>query len=463
MGEQTRIVKEKAAKFAAKGQNKRAIREYEKLLEQKPDDAWTLHRLAELWAREKNNDRAAGLFIQAAQGYSSDGFSDRAQAVYKQALMVDPLQLEAHLHLADELAAKEFERDAVGQLLKAASLYEEKDLVPQEFEVLRRAVELVPDDLDCHMRLARLYVRQEQIDKAREEFLRTAWDLKKAGRLDEFVMVADRAIRLGEKSLKLYHALAENYLQRDEWQNAMDILELPLRLKSDNLRTLELAARAYLGLNELQKSVGIYKRLARLANTKGKAALAEEAIDRVRQIAPYMKRSAPAEVPALPSGQSAPQVEEPLVEESDGGHASEEMGAEYQMSLDDEPYEGEETAEVSIDDDLSGDWMEDTDRDEAMRGKGDNRETTMMVAIEDLLAQAGESGAGGRQDVSFSRDDPELTDTLAEVDFFIGQGLLEEADQVLNSLDAGYAGHPEVHIRRDDIQRLLGIDAEGDS
>ncbi len=449
MGEQTRIVKEKAAKFAAKGQNKRAIREYEKLLERKPDDAWTLHRLAELWAREKNKDRAAELFIQAAEGYSGDGFSDRAQAVYKQALMVDPLLLEAHLRLADELVNKEFEKDAVGQLLKAAGLYEEKDLVPQEFEVLRRAVELVPDDLDCHMRLARLYVRQEQTDKAREEFLRTAWDLKKAGRLDEFIMVADRAIRLGEKSIRLHHALAENYLQRDEWQNAMAILELPLRLQSDNLRTLELASRAFLGLNQPDKSIATYKRLARLANAKGKAALAEEALERVRQIAPFIKKSDPVEVPPLP----AVQLAEVAGEASD----AEELDADYQMSLDDEPYEGEDTAEVSVTDDLSSGWEEDTDRDGAAAGKEDRRETTMMVAIEDLLAQAGESGA----EVDHEADE-ELVDALDEVDFFIGQGLLEEADQVLSGLDTGYAGHPEVQARRDDIQRLLGIDAESD-
>lgn len=459
MGEQTRMLKQKAAKFAAKGQNKRAIREYEKLLERKPDDAWTLHRLAELWARENDKQRAAELFIRAAHGYVSDGFSERAQAVYKQALMVDPLQLEAHLRLADELAGKEFEKDAVKQLLRAAALFEENDLVPQEFEVLRRAVELVPDDLDCHMRLARLYVRQQQTDKAREEFLRTAWDLKKAGRIDEFVMVADRAIRLGEKSLKLHHALAENYLQREEWQNAMTVLELPMRLKSDSLKTLEQAARAYLGLNDLKRSVATYKRLARIAKTRGKQGLADEALDRVRQIGTFMKKSPPADVPPLPQDRSAalPETQPPA---ADGAQDQPLSEVEYQMSLDDEPYEGEQTAEVSEEFDLSGDWQEETDRNGAMAGVEEERETTMMVAIDDLLAQAGESGAASFEDALSSENDLELGEVLEEVDFYIGQGLLEEALQALNSLPASQSEHPQVQVRRDDIQRLQGVDSD---
>ncbi len=438
MGDKTRITKEKAGKYARKGQNRRAIREYEKLLVHKPEDGWTLHRLAELWAREGDKTKAVDFFIKVAEGHSREGFSDRAVSVFKQALTVDATRLEANLRLADEYMKKEFERDAVCHLLKAASVYEEKGMENEELEVLRRGVELVPGDVDCHMYLARVYVRMDQQEKAREEFLRAAMELREADRTDEFIKVAERAIQFGETSIELHHALAENYLQQRECEKAMKVLQHPMRVRSDDFRTMELSAQAHLGMDKPTQAAAVYKRLARIARSMGDTRRAEQAQDRLKEISPHSAMIRPPEPPPIPAGR-ARSPEEPEPSEPP---LPEEAHPDLSEAWEDE------------DEEFTVDTHEEYETDQK----------TMMVAIDDFLSEA---DSAKRADQTNTDIDPETEEEIREgldmADFFIGQGLLDEASEVLDDLAEEHSGHSEIEERLEEIQRLKRIALQEDT
>ncbi len=447
MGEKTQIIKDRASKYAKKGQNKKAIKEYQKLLEHKPGEPRTIHRLAELWARENARTKAIDLFLQASEGYAQAGFADRAMAVLKQALSLDATRLDVNLRLADQFVSKEFERDAVYHLLKASKVYEKAGSPEKQQQVLQKALSLAPGDVDVHMHLARLHVKAGRQDQARGEFLRAAEELRQAGRMEEFVTIAEKAVELGESDPGLHHSLAEYYLEQSEFEKALLILNRQIQVCSDNLRSLELVAEAHLGMDRPNRAAAVYKRLARLARRKGEEPRARAAMDRLQQIAPGAG-AAPPPPPGFGEAREAPPPEpldESALEEEDTA-----------PGVDSQPYLPEITPKFIPD--LSG-AAEDIFDDQTTPYDSQPDEQTMIMAIDDVLAQVGdEIYPEGRR--PSDDEDQDFGESLKEADFYLGQGLLDEAEELLLELSEDHPGHREITDRLAEIMRLRGIEFE---
>jgi tetratricopeptide (TPR) repeat protein len=461
MGEKTQVIKDKASKFAKKGQNKKAIKEYEKLLERKPGEPRTLHRLAELWARENAKTKAIDLFLQAAEGYSSAGFADRSVSVLKQALSLDSARLDVTLRLADYFVKKGFERDAVYHLVKASSVFEKLGKEKKQLQVLQKAVELAPGDVDAHMQLARLHVKAGRKNEARSEFVHAALELKKAGRMDEFTTIAEKAIELGEADPELHHTLAECYLSRKECEKALLILDRQMQVRSDDLRSLELTAEAHIGMDKPTRAVGVLKRLVRLARRKGEQERAEAAMDMLADVSPG------SSITGVPGASPSPLPPPPPLEKP-------EPPVE---SLDESAFEDEDTEPGSV----SGAFNKPSEPDEPPVLEppdlteeeeeiwGDQTtpytiqpdENTMMVAIDDVLSQVGdEIYPDGRRPTTNVDETEDFFESLKEADFYLGQGMLDEAEEVLNALAKEFPEHREIVDRLGEIMRLRGIEFE---
>ncbi|MFC1654563.1 tetratricopeptide repeat protein [Myxococcota bacterium] len=448
MGEKTQVIKDKASKFAKKGQNKKAIKEYEKLLERKSGEPRTLHRLAELWARENAKTKAIDMFLQAAEGYSQAGFADRSVAVLKQALSLDATRLDVNLRLADQYVKKGFERDAVYHLIKASSVFDKAGNEKKQLQVLQKAVELAPGDVDAHMHLARLHVKAGRQNDARGEFVHAAEELKKAGRMDEFATIAEKAIELGEVDPGLHHSLAECYLSRKECEKALLILDRQMQVRSDDLRSLELTAEAHMGMDRPTRAVGVLKRLVRLARRKGEEERAEAALDTLADISPGSSitdpRGGPKPVPPVPpppvEAQPPPvaTLDESAFEDEDTAPGSVTL-VPPDLTVEEDEVWGDQTTPYTIQPD----------------------EQTMMVAIDDVLSQVGdEIYPDGRRPSIDPAENEDFQEALKETDFYIGQGLLDEAEEMLHGLADEYPGNREIADRLGEIMRLRGIEFE---
>ncbi|MCP4657096.1 MAG: tetratricopeptide repeat protein, partial [bacterium] len=82
-----------AEKYVAKGKLEAAIKEYRKVLAENPNDANTLNRVGDLYARTERFDEAVKLFSQIADQYTRDGFHVKAIAIYKKIIKLDPTSL----------------------------------------------------------------------------------------------------------------------------------------------------------------------------------------------------------------------------------------------------------------------------------------------------------------------------------------------------------------------------------
>lgn len=84
-----------AQKYIQKGQSKKAIQEYLKLIEADPKDKRLYLKLGDLYFKNRENEKAIKEYLKLADLYTEEDLNSRAISVYKKILSIDPKRIEA--------------------------------------------------------------------------------------------------------------------------------------------------------------------------------------------------------------------------------------------------------------------------------------------------------------------------------------------------------------------------------
>jgi tetratricopeptide (TPR) repeat protein len=292
---------EAAAKLVAKGAYDKAIKEYQKILDVDPKDVRILQKMGELYQKKNDNVQAAVYFTKVAESYTSDGFFLKAVALYKQVLKLDPSLMTVNLRLAELHQQLQLLSESMAYYQIVANHYDKSGDAPKSLEVLKKMVDLDPDNVASRVKLADLYVREQMNGEAQAEFQRAAEHLKRSGRIDDYLRVAERISALDPSNLQLARELAELYLQRSDQKKALSKLQVCFKADPRDVETLRLLAVAFQGLGQTAKTISVYKALARALEERGQTTEAEQAWAQVGQLDPndaeLAARRGPARAP----------------------------------------------------------------------------------------------------------------------------------------------------------------------
>jgi len=89
-----------AQKFVLKGQAKKAIKEYLKLVEADPKDKRLRLKLGDLYLKENDEDKAVQEYLKVARLYGEEDLNFRAISMYKKILSINPKLPEAFHEIA---------------------------------------------------------------------------------------------------------------------------------------------------------------------------------------------------------------------------------------------------------------------------------------------------------------------------------------------------------------------------
>ncbi len=89
-----------AQKYILKGQSKKAIKEYLKLLEADPNDKRLHQKLGDLYLKNGEEDKAVEEFLRVARLYGEEDLNFRAISIYKKILSINPKLTEAFHEIA---------------------------------------------------------------------------------------------------------------------------------------------------------------------------------------------------------------------------------------------------------------------------------------------------------------------------------------------------------------------------
>ncbi|MEM7585647.1 MAG: tetratricopeptide repeat protein [Acidobacteriota bacterium] len=191
-----------AEKYVSKGKLEAAIKEYRKVLASNPNDANTLNRVGDLYARIERFDEAVKLFSQIAEQYTRDGFFVKAIAIYKKIIKLDPTSLTVYERLAELYHKQGLLNEARTQYQVLADYYQKHDNAASAITIYQRMAEFEPDNPTFHLKLAELYESQRLVDKAMKEYRLLADLLIVGGSVDEAAQVYLKALEVNSEDLE---------------------------------------------------------------------------------------------------------------------------------------------------------------------------------------------------------------------------------------------------------------------
>ena len=187
---------ETAVKALNQGRISEAIKEYQQILRADPKDQSTLMTLGDLFARQGDLHSATGYFEKLAQIFLSNGFIGKAIAIYKKIAKLAPNELEPLERLADLYVQQGVLSEARPVFLQIAEGYLKSGRAPKAVEILRRALEVEPDNPRLHARLADLLKATGQKAEAAKAHLSYAQRLMERGDFTEAQAACDRALEV---------------------------------------------------------------------------------------------------------------------------------------------------------------------------------------------------------------------------------------------------------------------------
>jgi thioredoxin-like negative regulator of GroEL len=157
-----------AEKARTKGNVRRAITAYRKVLEVDPTDHEIHGKVAPLLAERKQFAEAWRSFSKAGEGYLRDGYGDKALSMYTQASRYLPHQAEVWESIARLQVGRGRPPDAVKALIVGSRYFRGRKKRTQAIRLLRQAFDIEPWHFEATYTLARLLLKIGERREARQ-------------------------------------------------------------------------------------------------------------------------------------------------------------------------------------------------------------------------------------------------------------------------------------------------------
>ena len=286
-----------AQKYIEKKRYDRAIAEYQRIVQDDPNDARTLLKIGDLQARLSAYPEAIATYDRVGQYYSSQGFALKAIAVYKQIRELikkhAPDLADRYGHIVPKLAEIYTQlgltSDALAAYDEVATRLQRAGRDREAIEVFSKMVGLDTQNPLPHLRLAEARCRVQSLDEAIESFWAAAELLLSLERRDDALKVIERILHFKVDARYAWVA-AELYLQRgtrEDGLQALTKLQVCFQADPKNLDTLGLLAQAFTLIGQEAKAIEVYKEMARIARDSERRDLFEQLLAHLREVAPH--------------------------------------------------------------------------------------------------------------------------------------------------------------------------------
>lgn len=285
-----------AQKWVDKKRYDRAIEDYQKIVASDPNDARTLLKIGDLQTRMQAYPDAIATYDQVGNYYAKQGFALKAIAVFKQVRELirkhSPDLSDRYAHIVPRLAEIYTQLGLTSDALQAydevATTFQRTGRERDAIDIFRKMVELDGTNPLPHLRLAEACCRIQDLDDAVEAFWTAAELLLKLGRRDDALKVIERILHF-KADPKFARMAAELYLARggrEDGMQALAKLQVCFQANPKDLDTLGLLAQAFTLIDQPDKSIEVYKEMARTARETGRQDLFQELLSHLNQVAP---------------------------------------------------------------------------------------------------------------------------------------------------------------------------------
>ncbi len=275
-----------AQKYLERGSFEKALTEFQGAVKDDPKDTRTWLRMAEVYVRLGQNEKATEVYQKTVDLYVEQGFFQRAVAVYKNIIKLSPDFVEARIKLADVFRQLGLLSDAVQHLEQATALFQKSNRHADALSAIKQIIDLNPEQPGPRIRYAELACQTGAVKEAVGEFAEAAKLLKAQGRTEEFLRVAERLLHYEPENLAMSLEVATKYLDANNARAALPRLKPVFEARPKDPAVLELLARTFEQLNQPHKTLPVLKELARVYGEAGRVSERNHAAQRALSMDP---------------------------------------------------------------------------------------------------------------------------------------------------------------------------------
>ncbi|MBI5180478.1 MAG: tetratricopeptide repeat protein [Nitrospirae bacterium] len=229
-----------AQKYTARGQLDKAIEEWQKLIQESPNDGNIYNTIGDLYLRNNSIQEAVSAYIKAGDSFYKAGFALKTIALYKKVNKIDPENIEVYLKLAALNAERGLIGNARDDYLKAARLYQKQGQSKQAVAVYKKIADLEPDNISVHQRIAEMCLKEGLKKDAADEYNKIAEVYVKNNDVKEAESFFNQALSIDPDNRKAAFGIGNLRLKQDKLQDGINILEGILEKRPDDVKTLNL-------------------------------------------------------------------------------------------------------------------------------------------------------------------------------------------------------------------------------
>lgn len=275
-----RKILEAARKQSQKGAKAKALKEYNKLLQEDPRDAKLLLEVGDAYRRWGQNDEAIVQYGKVAQQYRQDGFDARAVAVFKQILNLDSKNYAAYVSLSELYQRMGLDSEAVAALQTAADGYHKEGRKSEALDLLRQMAALDPTNTTSRLKVAELLKKEGMKSEAVAEYQAVIAELENQLDRDQLITVLERLLEIKADDIDGLTKLVRQLMESGEFQRAEPLAVRALDVNADAPQ-FELLMDLYAQMGDDAKLADTTRGLAKLYRDRGDEERAREMMQRL--------------------------------------------------------------------------------------------------------------------------------------------------------------------------------------
>lgn len=214
-----------AERHVAQGKIRAAISEYRAVVENDPRDIATLNMLGDLYAKSSEKREAVECYLQVAEHYSTQGFAQKAIAIYNKISRIQPDSIEVSAKLAELHKVKGSLSEARSHYTTLAEHYQNTGRRIEALAIWKQIALLDPNNTEVCMSLADSYLREGQRDDAAEAYAEAGVRFSRQGRHEDAIRALMKGYDIRPTDLRILGGLIKAQTALGRAQKAVSLLE----------------------------------------------------------------------------------------------------------------------------------------------------------------------------------------------------------------------------------------------
>ena len=214
-----------AERYVAQGKIRAAITEYRAVVDNDPRDIATLNMLGDLYAKNSEKRDAVQCYLQVADHYNAQGFSQKAIAIYNKISRIQPDSIEVSAKLAELHRSKGSLSEARSHYATLAEHYQKNGRRLEALSMYKQIALLDPNNTDVCLNLADSYLRENQKDEALEAFSEAGARFSRQSKHEEAIRALMKGFDIKATDLRILGGLVKAQTALGRAGKAASLLE----------------------------------------------------------------------------------------------------------------------------------------------------------------------------------------------------------------------------------------------